>query len=241
MPITTLITGVSRRMGLGFETARQLARLGHDVIITSRQRVAAEALADELRAQDLPVTALQLDVTDDDSIKAAAEAVAGGRGRLDVLINNAAGTFDYDIETLAVGREAMLAAFDTHVAGPWRTVEAFLPLLKGSPAGRIVNVSSEASSFGAASGLAARGKTLGAYSITKAALNALTVKLAAALADTPIVVSSVCPGWVATYPGTAELGARPVTDGAASIVHAAMLPAGASSGSFWRDGAPLAW
>ncbi len=238
---TTLITGVSRRMGLGFETARQLAQLGHAVIVTARQLAAAEALAAELAAEGLTVTALALDVTDDASIAAAVAAVTATHGRLDVLINNAAGTFDYDVETLTVTREAMLAAFDTHVAGPWRLVEAFLPLLERAPAGRIVNVSSEAASFGAGYGLAARGRTLGAYAVTKTALNALTVKLAAALAETSIRVSSVCPGWVATYPGTAEMGARPVPEGAASVVHAATLPQDAPSGRFWRDGAPLAW
>jgi NAD(P)-dependent dehydrogenase (short-subunit alcohol dehydrogenase family) len=86
-----------------------------------------------------------------------------------------------------------------------------------------------------------RGGNLIAYAVSKAALNAMTVKFAAAFADTPIIINCVCPGWVATYPGTLEMGARPVSEGAKSVVWAATLPDDGPRGGFFRDGAPLAW
>lgn len=102
-----------------------------------------------------------------------------------------------------------------------------------SKQGRIVNVSSEAGSLASMSG------GTPAYSVSKAALNALTGILAAELRDTGILVNSVCPGWVATDMGGA--GGRPVEEGAAGIVWAATLPDDGPTGGFFRDGKPLPW
>jgi len=77
--------------------------------------------------------------------------------------------------------------------------------------------------------------------VSKAALNAFTLKLAVALRGTRILVNSACPGLTATFPGAREMGARPVADGAASIVWAATLPDDGPSGGFFRDGRPLPW
>ncbi len=79
------------------------------------------------------------------------------------------------------------------------------------------------------------------YAVAKAALNALTVKLAREEENTGVLINAVCPGFTATFPGGEAMGARPVADGAAGIVWAALLPDGGPSGGFFRDGQPLAW
>lgn len=122
--------------------------------------------------------------------------------------------------------------------GAWRVSQAFLPALKASGHGRIVNVSSEAGSLAK---LATRGGTLAAYSASKAALNVITLKFAADLKADGILVNAVCPGFTATQPGTKEMGGRPVEDGAAGIVWAASLPDDGPTGGFFRDGQPLPW
>ncbi len=109
----------------------------------------------------------------------------------------------------------------------------FIPLLRASGHGRIVNVSSEAGS------LASLGGGTPAYSMSKAAMNALTRMLATELRESGILVNSVCPGWVATEMGGS--GGRPVEEGATSVVWAATLPDGGPTGGFFRDGRPLPW
>jgi NAD(P)-dependent dehydrogenase (short-subunit alcohol dehydrogenase family) len=107
---------------------------------------------------------------------------------------------------------------------------------------RIVNVSSGAGSYGdTAFGLRARSGAAASYGISKAALNALTVTLAAELADSGILVNAVCPGLTATWPGAESMGARPAHDSAAGVVWAATLPDGGPTGGLFRDGRPLPW
>lgn len=122
---------------------------------------------------------------------------------------------------------------ETNLFGPWRTTLAFLPLLRASPHGRIVNVSSEGGS------LASMGAGPPAYHTTKAALNAFTRTLAAELRSAGILVNAICPGWTATDMGGG--GGRPVADGAASVVWGVTLPDHGPTGGFFRDGRPLPW
>ena len=117
--------------------------------------------------------------------------------------------------------------------GPWRLAQAFAPLLRQSAHPRIVNVSSGA---GALNSL---GKGPPAYAVSKAGLNALTRMLAAELQDDGVLVNAVCPGWVATEMGGA--GGRPISEGAAGIVWAALLADDGPSGGFFRDEQPLEW
>jgi len=124
-------------------------------------------------------------------------------------------------------------ALDTNTFGAWRMCQAFVPLLRKSRHGRIVNVSSEA---GALAGM--EGGTP-AYTVSKVALNALTRMLSAELRSDGILVNTVCPGWVAT--GMGGGGGRPVEGGVAGIVWAATLPDDGPSGGFFRDGQPLPW
>jgi len=225
----TLVTGGNR--GIGLEVCRQLAALGHIVWLSART---SERAAEAARAlAGWPVHPVRLDVTDPLGAAEAAELVRREHGGLDVLVNNAAITYDTwqraASADLAVVREAM----ETNLYGAWQVVQAFLPLLRDSGHGRIVNVSSEAGS------LTGMGGGTPAYTVSKAALNALTRMLAAELQADRILVNAVCPGWVATDMGGA--GGRPVADGAAGIVWAATLPDGGPTGGFFRDGRPLPW
>jgi NAD(P)-dependent dehydrogenase (short-subunit alcohol dehydrogenase family) len=174
-----------------------------------------------------------LDVTDQSSIDRLVAQVNEQFGRLDILVNNAGILYDTWEQASNANLDTVHEAIETNTIGPWRMCQAFLPLLRHSQHGRIVNVSSEAGS------LTSMGNSTPAYSISKAALNAFTRQLAAELRGTGILVNSICPGWVATEMGGA--GGRPVPDGAAGIVWAATLPDDGPTGGFFRDGKPLPW
>ena len=128
----------------------------------------------------------------------------------------------------------VMETITTNLLGSWRICQAFLPLLRKSRAGRIINVSSESGS------LANMGAGPPAFQVTKAALNALTRTLAGELRGSRILVNAVCPGWVATDMGGAG-APRSVREGAAGIVWAATLPDNGPTGGFFRDGKPLPW
>jgi NAD(P)-dependent dehydrogenase (short-subunit alcohol dehydrogenase family) len=215
MDTISLVTGANR--GIGREVCRQLAALGHTVIATARSETAS----------------LRLDVTDPASVAAAAGWVGDRYGRLDVLVNNAAITYDTWQRAVTADLAVVREAAETNLYGPWLMVQEFLPLLRRSEHGRIVNVSSEAAS------LANMGGGTPAYTVSKVALNALTRMLAAELRGDNILVNAVCPGWVATDMGGP--GGVPVADGAASVVWAVTLPDDGPTGGFFRHGQQLAW
>jgi NAD(P)-dependent dehydrogenase (short-subunit alcohol dehydrogenase family) len=176
---------------------------------------------------------LGLDVTDPDGVAEAALTVQDRYGKLDVLVNNAAITYDTWQRATTADLAVVRDAAETNLYGPWLMVQTFLPLLRHSAHPRIVNVSSEAGS------LTSMGGGTPAYTASKAALNALTRMLAAELRPERVLVNAVCPGWVATDMGGA--GGRPVAAGAASVVWAAVLPDSGPTGGFFRDGRPLPW
>jgi NAD(P)-dependent dehydrogenase (short-subunit alcohol dehydrogenase family) len=232
-----IITGVSRAMGLGYETAKQLKELDFKVIITARDISKVAELAEKIG-----VSARALDITNDQSVNQLAKDIEAAFGKLDVLINNAGAYFDQGGQALAADMQFIKDALDTNLLGAWRMVKTFQSLLLKSENGRIVNVSSGAGSFtDPIFGLENHQGNVPVYAITKLALNGLTVKLASELKDTKIKVNSVCPGFVATYPGTEQWGARPVGEGAKGIVWAATLPNDAPTGKFFRDGEILNW
>jgi NAD(P)-dependent dehydrogenase (short-subunit alcohol dehydrogenase family) len=225
------VTGANR--GIGFEVCRQLAHRGFLVLLTARDEAKARAAADQLNNAGR-VESLVLDVGDAGSIARAAAVVTERFGYLDVLVNNAA--IHYDTWETAANADidgTVMEAITTNLLGPWRMVQAFLPLLRKSQAARVVNVSSESGS------LEGMGAGPPAYQVTKAGLNALTRTVAGELRGNGILVNAICPGWVATDMGGP--GGRPVSDGAAGIVWAATLPAGGPTGGFFRDGKPLPW
>jgi NAD(P)-dependent dehydrogenase (short-subunit alcohol dehydrogenase family) len=237
----TLVTGANR--GLGFEVCRQLAARGYTVLLTGRELAKAEIAAADLSGSGGSVHPLPLDTTNDGSVTAAVEWITQKFGRLDVLINNAGGNFDTNNLTTTVPMDYVRETLEMNLIGAWRVTQALLPLLRKSAHPRIVNVSSGAGAFESpiSFGLTKMGGAAPAYSISKTALTALTVKLATELNGTGILINAVCPGWTATYPGGEAQGARPVADGAASIVWAATLPDDGPSGGFFRDGQRLPW
>jgi NAD(P)-dependent dehydrogenase (short-subunit alcohol dehydrogenase family) len=226
-----LVTGGNR--GIGREVCRQLARHGMIVVLGARDAARAQEAAAELAAAGADVRPLTLDVADPAGIAAAAAWLQATFGRLDVLINNAAVHYDTWQRASDPNFAIVEEALTTNTLGPWRLSVACLPLLRRSAHPRVVNVSSGA---GALDDL---GGGTPAYSLSQAALNALTLMLAGDLRDTSVKVNAVCPGWVATDMGGA--GGRPVADGAAGIVWAATLPDDGPSGGFFRDGQPIPW
>ena len=236
-----LVTGAGK--GIGKEVARQLAGLGATVLISARDADHARAATEELTlAGDVRALPVDLNVADDASVQEAAAALERDPGRLDVLINNAAAYVDWSETASGADLSAARQVLEVNLFGPWRLTNALLPLLRQSAHPRIVNVSSGAGSHGDDQfGLAKRSGAAASYGISKAALNALTSTLAAELAGTPILVNAVCPGLTATWLGAEAMGARPVNDGAASVLWAATLPDGGPSGELRRDGRPLPW
>jgi NAD(P)-dependent dehydrogenase (short-subunit alcohol dehydrogenase family) len=234
-----LVTGAAR--GIGLEVCRQLAERGWTVVLTARDVGRAREAAAGLAGLEGKVLARALDVADDSSPRALAADLGWALGRIDVLVNNAAEAADWS-ETAGTAdlREAH-AVMEANLFGPWRTTQALLPLLRRSRRGRIVNVSSGAGSHGDPLFGLAVGPAMTSYAVSKAALNALTVKLALELREDGILVNAVCPGLTATAPGMEAMGARPVAEGAASVAWAATLPANGPTGGFFRDGRTLAW
>jgi NAD(P)-dependent dehydrogenase (short-subunit alcohol dehydrogenase family) len=228
----SLVTGANR--GIGRETARQLAALGYTVLLCARRLKDAEQAAVSL-ATGVPGALLphRLDVTETDGVRALARSVEAEFGRLDVLVNNAAINYDTAQYTASADLDEVCRTLETNLFGAWRTAQAFLPLLRRSAHPRLVNVSSESGSLEHMSG------GTPAYGVSKAALNAVTRKLADELRTERILVNAVCPGWIATDMGGP--GGGPVERGAASVVWAATLPDSGPTGGFFRDGEPLAW
>ncbi|MEW2328709.1 SDR family NAD(P)-dependent oxidoreductase [Micromonospora chersina] len=227
----TVVTGANR--GIGKEVARQLAAGGDTVILTARDANKAAAAAKDLSGAGGTVVPHPLDVRDPATAAALAATIRDRYGRLDVLVNNAAISYDTWAHAGDADLDAVREALDTNLFGAWGVTQSLLPLLRLSRHGRIVNVSSEAGS------LAGMGGGTPAYKISKVGLNALTRMLAAELRADGVLVNAVCPGWVATDMGGA--GGRPVADGAAGIVWAATLPDDGPTGGFYRDRRPLPW
>jgi NAD(P)-dependent dehydrogenase (short-subunit alcohol dehydrogenase family) len=223
-----LVTGANR--GIGLEVCRQLAERGYLVVLAARDRGKGERAAQLLRGD---VRAVQLDVADPQSVRAAVAWIEADVGRLDALVNNAAILYDTWQRGVDADLDQVRDALDTNLLGAWRVTQATLALLRRSPAGRIVNVSSGAGA------LNDMGGGTPAYRTSKAALNALTRILASELRGDRILVNAICPGWVATDMGGP--GGRPVSDGAAGIVWAVELPDDGPTGGFFRDGRPIAW
>lgn len=193
-----LITGANR--GLGFETARRLAQAGVTTIIGARDPERGQRAAGELRADGLDVESVALDVDSAASVQVAAKHVEERHGRLDILINNAgilpAATASTNAGPLDV--DMFRKTFETNVFGVVAVISEFLPLLRASESGRIVNVSTTMGSLADQSDPSSPyyGVVVPAYQSSKTALNAITVALAKLLTDTTIRVNAVCPGFV---------------------------------------------
>jgi NAD(P)-dependent dehydrogenase (short-subunit alcohol dehydrogenase family) len=222
---TSLITGANK--GLGFETARQLMAAGHQVWLGARHRRRGLQAADQLGAGFV-----QLDVTDDASVAAAVETV----GALDVLVNNA-GISGGRLSPSEATADDMRTVYETNVFGPVRVLHAFIPLLEKSEAPVVVNVSSGVGSFGLSADPDGpwREANYPVYASSKAALNMLTIRYAAALPR--MRINSVDPGFTATD-FNQNRGTQTVEQGAEAIVRYALVtPDGPTGGFFDRNGA----
>ncbi len=226
-----VVTGANR--GIGREVASQLAGHGFLVVLGSRDPERGQQAAGQLDPAGQRVIAHQLDVADPASIQAMARRVSEQLGRTDVLVNNAAVHYDTWQRAWSADLDIVGQALQTNLLGARRTTQALLPLLRRSPHPRIVNVSSEGGAISEMTG------GTPAYSVSKAALNALTRLLAGELRPDRILVNAVCPGWTATDMGGG--GGRPISAGAASVVWAALLPDDGPTGGFYRDGQALPW
>ena len=223
-----LITGASR--GIGFAAAKQLAARGATVILASRDLPRAEAAVREIGA---PAEALQLDITDESSVRAAAEAIGRRHGRLDVLANNSAVLLDH-YETLSALKPGTLReTLETNLIGTFRVTMAMLPLLEKSPSPRIINISSGAGQLDGAPQPWAP-----AYSISKTALNMLTQQLTAALPQ--VAVNSMCPGWCRTEMGGPEAPLS-ADEGADTLVWLALDAPPSLRGSFVKQRKVIPW
>jgi len=236
-----LITGANK--GIGLETARQLARQNVTVIIGARDPNKGEQAAKTLRGEGLPAHAIQLDVTDRKSIDQAAATIERDFGRLDILVNNAGIMLeDPNRELGAHGLDAWRQTFETNVFGLIATTQAFLPLLRKSESGRIVNLSSILGSiaYQATPGSPTYGFSRPAYNVSKAAVNAYTVQLAYQLKDTKIKVNAAHPGWVKTEMG-GEGATMEITEGAKTSVALATIGDDGPNGAYLHMGKPLPW
>lgn len=219
-----LVTGANK--GIGLETVRQLANEGHTVYLGSRN-IDKGLEAKKQIGDDDHVKVMQLDVTDTASVEKAYQTIVTEFGQLDILINNAGINYDTWQNTLNADLENVRETLETNLFGAWSMLQTFIPLMERNNYGRVVNVSSGS---GALTGMASG--TPG-YSISKTALNVLTIKTAQ-LVSHNVLINSVCPGWVRTEMGGSS-APRSVSEGAETIVWAANLPKGAPSGKFFRD------
>ena len=229
-PRVAIVTGANR--GIGLEVVRQLAEHEYVVVLGSRDLGKGEAAARRARLGER-VLVRKLDVTSAPDIERLRDELADSHGSLTALVNNAAINYDPDQDATDADLDVVRETLETNLFGAWRMCQAFIPLLRESRHGRIVNVSSEAGS------LTEMGAGSPAYATSKVALNALTRMLAAELHRDRILVNSVSPGWVATDMGGA--GGRPVREGAASVVWGVLLPDDGPTGGFFRDGRPAPW
>ncbi len=234
-----LVTGANK--GIGLEIARQLAERGYMVWMGARDAGRGQAAADTL-GQERLVRFISLDVTDELSIIAAAAMIEHESGRLDVLVNNAGIAIDGGAAPSALSTHAMRTTFDVNVFAPVRITQAFLPLLRAAPAGRIVMVSSGLGSMEYMSNpkWPFYGVNLLAYNTSKAALNAITVAFAKELAGTPIKINAANPGYTATDLN-GNSGTQTVAEGAEAAVRLATLPDDGPTGQFFSREGPEPW
>ncbi len=237
-----LITGANK--GIGFETARQLGKQGITVILGARDLAKGEAASETLKKEGVDARAVKLDVVNPADVKAAAEKVEKEFGKLDILVNNAGVMFEPigGNNASTVSEDTIRKTFDTNFFAAIAVTRAFLPLLKKSNAGRIVNVSSILGSLTlhATEGSPIYEAKALAYDASKAALNSYTIHLAHELKGTKIKVNSAHPGWVKTDMGT-DAAPMEIVDGAKTEVELATLPANGPTGGYFHMGEAISW
>jgi NAD(P)-dependent dehydrogenase (short-subunit alcohol dehydrogenase family) len=238
-----LITGANK--GLGLETGRQLGKLGYTVLLGSRDALNGEVAARQLRDDGVDARVVKLDVGKQSDVDAAAAMIEADYGHLNVLVNNAGVMIEKGWTkntTSETTLDNLRATFETNLFAVFAVTKAMLPLLRKSPAGRIVNVSSILGSVSlqATKGSPTYNTKLFAYNASKAALNMLTISLAHELRATKIKVNSAHPGWVKTDLGGSAAPMN-VVDGAKTEVELATLAEDGPTGGFFHLGQAIAW
>lgn len=231
-----LITGANK--GIGLETARQLLRKDIFVFLGSRNPENGLRAVKKLQSEGLThVAAIQLDVTDDASVKAARKAIGARTGTLDILVNNAGingGSTPYT--ALGATPAEFASAFNTNVIGVARVTGAFIDLLRNSPEPRIVNVSTSVGSLSLQNDPAWPAydyAKYAVYSVSKAALNMYTINLAYELRGSRFKVNAVCPGYTATDFTSGHGGAVQVAAG--RISRYALIGQDGPTGKFFSE------
>ncbi|MCE3235986.1 MAG: carbonyl reductase [Vampirovibrio sp.] len=233
-PKIALVTGSSK--GLGLELVRQLARSGVITFLTARNEAQGKAAQATLQQEGLAVEFLHMDVTNLMSIHAAANHIEQKHDKLDILVNNAGILPDEDSESngLLIAPDIVRQVFETNTMGPLQTSQVMIHLLRRSPHGKIVNISSGMGSLAEMDG------GYPAYRISKTALNAVTKILAYDLQDSAITVNSICPGWVRTDMGGPN-AERSTEQSVAGILPLLLSNEPGPNGQFLRDGMPIPW
>ena len=220
-----LVTGANK--GIGFAIAQGLLSKGFEVILAARSLDKAQAAAQKLESGGL-VRAVQLDVTDDNSIQQAVDDLSQELPHLSALVNNAGIYPDEGTNILTISRELLHSAMNTNAFGAVRVTQALLPLLKQADSARIINVSS---GYGEIDGLSA---DVPSYCLSKLALNGATIMLAEALKSTGIAAYAMCPGWVRTDMGGSGASRSP-EQGADTAIWLATEASFDQTGKFFRD------
>jgi NAD(P)-dependent dehydrogenase (short-subunit alcohol dehydrogenase family) len=201
-----------------------------NVVLTARDPERGEQAAQELRDEGLDDTYERLNVADSHSVKDCARRLAEAGTEVNMLINNA-GVYPTK-GVFSVSEETFVMALQVNALGPFRTCQAFVPMMLQRGYGRVVNVSSGGGSFGEGLGPAA-------YAVSKAAMNALTVKVSQAVRG-DVKVNAMCPGWVRTDMGGSG-APRSTEEAADTLVWLATLSEDGPNGGFFRDRKPIPW
>jgi NAD(P)-dependent dehydrogenase (short-subunit alcohol dehydrogenase family) len=228
-----VVTGANK--GIGFEIARQLARKGLGVVLTSRDEAQGLRAQKALAKEGLDVLYHELDVTRRSSVSALGRYLAKQDSSVGVLVNNAGiMSGSHSTSVLDEDEEEFHTTLKTNFFGELRMCQAVVPLMQAQGYGRVVNLSSGLGQ------LDDMGDGNAAYRVSKTALNALTRMVAKATVGQNILVNSMCPGWVRTEMGGAN-ASRSVEKGAETALWLATLPDGGPTGGFFRDKKPIPW
>jgi NAD(P)-dependent dehydrogenase (short-subunit alcohol dehydrogenase family) len=221
-----LVTGGNR--GIGLQICKELADQGHSVIMGSRDEEKAKEIAAHAKGA---ISVIKLDVTDEADIRNATASIEENYGKLDVLINNA-GIIGSRSGPMEVSPEELKSVMDSNLFGAWRLTQQLLPLLKKSNDARIIHVSSGKGSRSSLTG------DHSAYSLSKYALNGLTLLMASELQGVA-KVNTMCPGWVRTDMGgpNAHRSVEQGADTAVWLATAEKIP----HGKFLRDRKEIDW
>ncbi|HEY3783476.1 MAG TPA: SDR family oxidoreductase [Fimbriimonadaceae bacterium] len=237
---TALITGANK--GIGFEIAKELGELGITVLVAARDEARGKEAVSQLSGYGVTAVYVNLDVTEQATIDAAANFIAKQFGSLDILVNNAGITGTGSFIPSEVTTETMLNVYATNVFGVVAVTNAMLPLLKKSPSGRIVNMSSGLGSITLANDPDSQygSRNFMPYQSSKSALNAITVAYAKELREEGIKVNAADPGFTATDLNQ-HRGTRTVQQAAAIVVRLATLPDDGPTGSFQDEDGVIPW